>query len=244
MKNTLIIAPARSGSTNLYRAINAVQGSFPSDEGMEPFDPAKKQLSRNVQAVTSYTIRRNGVVKHLWNQVSYADNAQIVRSAGVHQLIMLYRRHVFSQALSRLVAKTTRQWEAPSGDQAPFFIFGDTLNTQIQYFIYSTYGIVHMLQGSGVPFIVVAYEDIYDRRYLVRAAELRRIIKFLGIYRPAVDAALDIINPQKKYKNSNYYRRVLLNFNDLYRVYGKYDRYFEAAARRPENMLEDNHADN
>jgi LPS sulfotransferase NodH len=236
--NTLIFAPARSGSTSLYNAIHALAGMKPDPMGMEPFDPQKTHASRKVSAITTYTIRKVKIVKHLWNQVSPADNQEIIRAAGIRRIILLYRRQVFSQAISRLVARVTREWAAPvAADQAPFAIYNDTVLTQIQYFIYSARVNTDIVKAAGVPAMVSAYEDLYSQRLITRRAELRRIIRFLGLYRPDVDAAMEMLNPKNKYKDIGYYRHVLLNFNDLFRLFGAYDRYFDDPGRRPETIL-------
>ena len=65
MMNTLIFAPARSGSTSLYNAIHALVGMEPNPIGLEPFDPAKAHASRKPSNITTYTIRQAKIVKHL-----------------------------------------------------------------------------------------------------------------------------------------------------------------------------------
>lgn len=240
LKNILIYATARTGSTSLMDLLLSLSGAdelgkkFP---GFEPFDTRlKKRDINNFTTATTYLINRYRLIKHLWNQQSPSNNQDILASRAIKRVIFLYRRTVFDQALSRRVAVINKEWGVPV-QHHPIAITDDELNLQAQYFIYSTYYNLNLVKMSGRPFFIACYDDLFSENQRIRRTAIAPLFQFLEIPYRAVKPAMAFTSPLNKYKDKDYYSRTVVNLDDIKEAQGHWNDFFNDPLTRPENFM-------
>lgn len=238
MNNCLIYAPPRSGSSHLLRRLTDAAGLIEEQIAWEPFKlkNRSKYVYRDLSDLANQVTGNCRIAKHLWTQLNREDNQVVLNSRGVGRVVFLYRRALFDQALSLLVARKTREWLNVS-DQDPFFINPDTFFLELQRIRQSVGANIDLLRSTGRPFVIVPYELLYHQSEAVREYVILGLLQFLEIdpERGRVREMVRQCNPARKYKSNAYYRQVVTNYRRLLKRFGSWnDYYYRYPQKKPE----------
>ena len=105
----LIFAHGRSGSSELFRALQAVKGG--DSWSWEPFKRRKNMPKLTTIAELEQQLTSVGDhAKHLWTHMGRQLNLELLRPERTEGLVFLYRRNVFDTVISLIVARHTKEW--------------------------------------------------------------------------------------------------------------------------------------
>jgi hypothetical protein len=195
----LIFALARTGSTNLMRALNChpalriCNEPFNSDsgsiEGLGPVDCAAA-LDAALERIWA---EHNGI-KHVWDSrrwpftTSRLNQRLLLRSAG--QVIFLTRRNLLQQVVSNELTVQTRfynHWQGPARERPAEFTYRNLDERQLQHCLRAwpraAARFRRKLLRSDLRAHLLEYEDLFgpDKDFAARRDRLERVLEFLGL---------------------------------------------------------------
>jgi hypothetical protein len=212
----LVLAHARSGSTSLLKVLDAHEDFRMVNE---PFNPTREKWGHNYRDEVSnvddldHTLDElfhyyNGM-KHLIYQLPEELNHHLLKRAG--RRILLFRRNTLQAVVSAMIATQTGIWfgnrkHVLKHEMEPLDI--NEVSARVAWVQESVQKYRQFLIEHDLPFLELAYEDVFDRRLAtsVKLSKIKEIFDFLGVEElddEVIGKIREILNPRKHKLNSD-----------------------------------------
>lgn len=206
---SILLAHARSGSSELARAVTAAT-KVPFL--MEPFHRSmvERNISFDSPQFENYLdeVMQARFIKHLWNGISPDNNKRILQHQSVKSVVLLERKDTISAALSVVVAQAYGKYRGAVAETLNDPLPIDEIEKRSEIFKGGQKRARNWLNNLGIPHLVVAYEDIYDPQATVdkRKENLAMICGVLGFTCFNLEKGAIRLDTSNKYNKDELYK--------------------------------------
>jgi len=219
MKNFMIFAHARSGSSTLVKIIaaNGLSVEFePFNLGHHPYINwiPKKGFDETVDIILS---KKDGI-KHIFNQIKKTNNEKLIKRLPT---IFLYRKNILDAAISLAISHKTNIWQSKQVKFKENYMKPIKLSQKqvIKYIriIQKSINYYREIIENNKNYITVTYEDLYSENGLQKVKE---ILGFLNVPLINEKKTLELLSP--KYKlNKKPWHETIKNYKEIKKMFIK-----------------------
>ncbi len=222
----MILAPGRSGSTSLLRALDC----HPGIKGLgEPFHKAdgKERYIQFVHDADSFCstvdqiFKDYNCIKHMIHDVPVAYHERVFKRNDL-RIVFLYRKNTLRKVMSQFISRQTTVWAG--GEQSKLKILNHTfepvpvrkVKKRMASQLARENDYRSMLDNLGVEYFDLPYEDLYGscKDFQSRTRVVEEILDFCGydkeplLQEPTISEVKAWLEPKMKLNSEDSYRLI------------------------------------